>query len=96
MANMRRGGKAVARKRRAAAPAGKSREALRCSVFDLTNKLEEPLHHALQMVRVIAQIAPAHDEDKEAIGLVAQEAAIKLATVGERVGRLFALCRNRG
>jgi hypothetical protein len=96
MANMRRGGKAVARKCRGATPAGKSRETLRRSVFDLASKMEEPLRHAQQMVQVIALVDPAHDEDKEAIGFVAQEAAAKLDSVSERMRSLFAVCRGGG
>jgi hypothetical protein len=67
-------------------------EALRDSVFLLTSEMEEPLRHALQMVRLIGLVDPKDDDDKEAIGLVAHEAAVKLHTVTDRLRELFATC----
>jgi hypothetical protein len=67
-------------------------EALRDSVFVLTSEMEEPLRHALQMVRLIGLVDPKDDDDKEAIGFVAHEAALKLHTVTDRLRELFATC----
>jgi hypothetical protein len=89
MAKLRRAGKA--RTRRAAKP--DAREVLRKSVFNLASEMEEPLRHAAQMVHVIALVDPSHDEDKEAIGLVAQEAGERLQAVSDTVRDLFAMCR---
>jgi hypothetical protein len=70
----------------------RSRDALRENVFALTNEMEEPLRHALQMVRVLGLINPHEEEDREAIGFVAHVAAHKLATVSDRLRALFAAC----
>ena len=67
-------------------------EALRDRVFVLTSEMEEPLRHALQMVRLIGLVDPKDDDDKEAIGFVAHEAALKLHTVTDRLRELFATC----
>ena len=67
-------------------------ETLRDSVFQLTSEMEEPLRHALQMVRLIGLVDPQDDEDKEAIGYVAHEAATKLHAVSIRLRDLFAAC----
>lgn len=67
-------------------------ETLRDSVFQLTSEMEEPLRHALQMVRLIGLVDPQDDEDKEAIGYVAHEAATKLHAVSSRLRDLFAAC----
>ncbi len=67
-------------------------ETLRDNVFQLTSEMEEPLRHALQMVRLIGLVDPQDDEDKEAIGYVAHEAATKLSAVSSRLRDLFAAC----
>ena len=67
-------------------------EQLRDCVFTLTSEMEEPLRHALQMVRLIGLVDAREDEDKEAIGFVAHEAAVRLHTVSERLRALFAAC----
>lgn len=67
-------------------------ENLRESVYLLTSEMEEPLRHALQMVRLIGLVDPHQDEDKEAIGFVAHEAANRLHTVSDRLRALFAAC----
>lgn len=67
-------------------------DALRDSVFVLTSEMEEPLRHALQMVRLIGLVDPKDDDDKEAIGFVAHEAVLKLHTVTDRLRELFATC----
>jgi hypothetical protein len=70
----------------------RSRDALRENVFALTSEMEEPLRHALQMVRVLGLINPHEEEDREAIGYVAHEAAHKLAAVSDGLRALFAAC----
>ncbi|HWA90699.1 MAG TPA: hypothetical protein VG889_11725 [Rhizomicrobium sp.] len=67
-------------------------ESLRESVYQLSSEMEEPLRHALQMVRLIGLVDPQDDEDMEAVGLVAHEAATKLHTVSSRLRDLFAAC----
>lgn len=67
-------------------------ELLRDSVLQLTSEMEEPLRHALQMVRLISLVDPQDDDDKEAIGYVAHEAATKLHAVSSRLRDLFAAC----
>jgi hypothetical protein len=67
-------------------------ETLRESVYQLTSEMEEPLRHALQMVRLIEIVDPQDDQDKEAIGYVAHEAAAKLHTVSSRLRDLFTAC----
>jgi hypothetical protein len=74
-------------------PAGEPRgEALRESVFLLSSEMEEPLRHAMQMVRLIGLVDPKDDDDKEAIGFVAHEAVMKLHAVTDRLRELFAAC----
>ena len=77
-----------------AKPARKAPETaqLRESVYLLTSEMEEPLRHALQMVRLIGLVDAKDDEDKEAIGFVAHEAAVKLNAVTDRLRELFAAC----
>ncbi|HEX4860083.1 MAG TPA: hypothetical protein VFV07_02525 [Rhizomicrobium sp.] len=67
-------------------------EALRESVFLLSSEMEEPLRHAMQMVRLIGLVDPKDDDDKEAIGFVAHEAVMKLHAVTDRLRKLFAAC----
>jgi len=67
-------------------------DGLRSSVYQLSSEMEEPLRHALQMVRLIGLIEPHEDEDMEAIGYVAHEAATKLHAVSDRLKDLFAAC----
>ncbi len=67
-------------------------EMLKDCVYQLTAEMEEPLRHALQMVRLIGLVDPHDDEDKEAIGFVAHEAATKLHAVSDRLKDLFAAC----
>jgi hypothetical protein len=71
------------------APTG---DALRSVVYQLTSEMEEPLRHAMQMVRLIGLIEPHEDEDLEAIGYVAHDAATKLHAVSDRLKDLFAAC----
>lgn len=92
MANKRGKAKPEIQGRRSAKPSRTS-EALRQSVFDLTSEMEEPLRYAQQMIHVIGLVDVREDEDKEAIGLVAQEASVKLQAVSARLRRLFATCR---
>lgn len=74
-------------------PARETRgEALRESVFLLSSEMEEPLRHAMQMVRLIGLVDPKDDDDKEAIGFVAHEAVMKLHAVTDRLRELFAAC----
>jgi hypothetical protein len=89
MANPR---KTRSKTRKAASVPQTRGEALRDSVFFLTSEMEEPLRHALQMVRLIGLVDPKDDDDKEAIGFVAHEAAVKLHTVTDRLRELFATC----
>ncbi len=72
-----------------------AQEALRDSVFVLTSEMEEPLRHALQMVRLIGLVDPKDDDDKEAIGFVAHEAVVKLHAVTDRLRELFATCAGQ-
>ena len=65
---------------------------LRSCVYQLTSEMEEPLRHALQMVRLIGLVDPHEDTDLEAIGYVAHEAAAKLHAVNDRLKDLFAAC----
>lgn len=65
---------------------------LRSSVYQLSSEMEEPLRHALQMVRLIGLVNPHDDDDMEAIGYVAHEAASKLHAVHDRLKDLFAAC----
>ena len=67
-------------------------DALRENVYQLSSEMEEPLRHALQMVRLIGLVDLRDDEDKEAIGYVAHEAATKLHAVSSRLRDLFAAC----
>lgn len=69
-------------------------ETLRDSVFQIASEMEEPLRHALQMVRLVSLVDPQDDEDKEAIGFVAHEACARLKTVSERLRDLFAACNE--
>ena len=89
MANPR---KTPSKARRAPSTREARGEALRDSVFLLTSEMEEPLRHALQMVRLIGLVDPKDDDDKEAIGFVAHEAVLKLHTVTDRLRELFATC----
>jgi len=74
------------------AKAAKPGEMLKDSVYQLTAEMEEPLRHALQMVRLIGLVDPHDGEDMEAIGYVAHEAAAKLHAVNDRLKDLFAAC----
>ena len=74
-------------------PPRRSQDSLRENVFALTSEMEEPLRHALQMVRVLGLInGQEAEEDREAIGFVAHEAAHKLAAVSDGLRALFAVC----
>jgi hypothetical protein len=86
--------KTVAHRRRRAP--SKACKALRDAVFAVASDMEEPLRLALGMVHVIGLVDTYRDEDKGAIGLVAQEAASRLGVVSNSLRALLAACREAG
>jgi len=74
--------------------ASMEREGWRAALFDLTNKMEEPLREAEQFVRVIGLIDAKLSEDHEAVAFVAAEAVVRLETVAEAWRALNALRRG--
>jgi len=70
------------------------RDGWRAALFDLTNKMEEPLREAEQFVHVLGLIDPTLSEDHEAVAAVAQSAAVRLETVTEAWRGLNALRRE--